>query len=149
MTFIVLVLAEKENPFFCVDMQVSELPLLVSWLYLIEWKSLSYAWLFATPWTARVLCPGNSPGQNTGVGSRSLLQRLFLTQRSNPGLLHCRQIFHHLSYLLLINFLYKSKVVLGFPRSTSGKELACQGRRQKRSLSREDLSGESHGQRSP
>ena len=28
----------------------------------------------------------------------SLLQRIFLTQVSNPGLLHCRQIFYHLSY---------------------------------------------------
>ena len=36
--------------------------------------------------------PWNSPGQNTGVGSLSLLQGIFPTQRSNPGLLHCRQI---------------------------------------------------------
>ena len=32
----------------------------------------------------------NSPGQNTGVGSCSLLQWIFPTQGSNPGLLHCR-----------------------------------------------------------
>ena len=32
--------------------------------------------------------PRNSPGQNTGVGSLSLLQGIFLTQGSNPGLLH-------------------------------------------------------------
>ena len=33
------------------------------------------------------LCsPWNSPGQNTGVGSRSLLQGIFPTQESNPGL---------------------------------------------------------------
>ena len=31
--------------------------------------------------------PWNSPGQNTGVGSLSLLQGIFLTQGSNPGLL--------------------------------------------------------------
>ena len=31
----------------------------------------------------------NSPGQNTGVGSCSLLQGIFQTQGSNPGLLHC------------------------------------------------------------
>ena len=30
--------------------------------------------------------PWNSPGQNTGVGSLSLLQGIFLTQGSNPGL---------------------------------------------------------------
>ena len=43
--------------------------------------------------SARLLCPWNSPGQNTGVGSHSLLQGIFLTQGSNLGLLHCRQIF--------------------------------------------------------
>ena len=33
----------------------------------------------------------NSPDQNTGVGSQSLLQGIFPTQGSNPGLPHCRQ----------------------------------------------------------
>ena len=33
----------------------------------------------------------DSPGRNTGVGCRFLLQRIFPTQGSNPGLLHCRQ----------------------------------------------------------
>ena len=42
--------------------------------------------------------PWNSVGQNTGVGSRSLLQGIFLTQGSNPGLPHCRQILYHLSH---------------------------------------------------
>ena len=37
-------------------------------------------------------------GQNTGVGSRSLLQRIFPTQGSNPGLPHCRWILYQLSY---------------------------------------------------
>ena len=32
-------------------------------------------------------------------GSHSLLQGAFPTQGSNPGLLHCRQIFYHLSHL--------------------------------------------------
>ena len=40
----------------------------------------------------------NSPGQNTGVGSCSLLQGIFPTQRLNPGLLHCRQILYQLSH---------------------------------------------------
>ena len=43
--------------------------------------------------------PWNSPGQNTGAGCRSLLQGIFPTQRLNPGLLHCRQILYHLSYM--------------------------------------------------
>ena len=36
--------------------------------------------------------------QNTGAGSHSLLQGIFLTQESNLGLLHCTQILYHLSY---------------------------------------------------
>ena len=36
--------------------------------------------------------------KNTGVGSLSLLQGIFLTQESNQGLLHCRQILYQLSY---------------------------------------------------
>ena len=43
-------------------------------------------------------CPWNSPGQNTGVGSLFLLQGIFPTQGSNPGLSHCRQIFYQLSH---------------------------------------------------
>ena len=42
--------------------------------------------------------PWNSLGQNTGVGCLSLLQEIFPTQGSNPGLLHCRQILYQLSY---------------------------------------------------
>ena len=42
--------------------------------------------------------PWNSPGQKAGVGSHSLLQGLFPTQGSNPGLPHCRWILYHLSY---------------------------------------------------
>ena len=42
--------------------------------------------------------PWNSPGQNTGVGSLSLLQGIFPTHGSNPGLLHWRQILYQLSH---------------------------------------------------
>ena len=42
--------------------------------------------------------PQNSPGQNTGAGCRFLLQGIFLTQGSNPGLLNRRQILNHLSH---------------------------------------------------
>ena len=42
--------------------------------------------------------PLNSPGQNTGVGSLSLLQGIFRTQGLSPGLPHCRQILYQLSY---------------------------------------------------
>ena len=36
--------------------------------------------------------------RNTGMGSLSLLQQIFLTQESNRGLLHCRGILYQLSY---------------------------------------------------
>ena len=42
--------------------------------------------------------PWNSLGQNTGVGSITLLQGIFPTQGLNPGLLHCKKILYHLSY---------------------------------------------------
>ena len=42
--------------------------------------------------------PWNSPGQNTGVGSLFLLQGIFPTQGSNPGLLHCRWILYQLNH---------------------------------------------------
>ena len=40
--------------------------------------------------------PWSSPGQNTAVGSHSLLQGIFPNQGSNPGLLHCRWILYQL-----------------------------------------------------
>ena len=42
--------------------------------------------------------PWNSPGQNIGVGSISLLQGIFPTQGLDPGLPHCRQILYQLSH---------------------------------------------------
>ena len=48
-------------------------------------------------WLHGLYSPWNSPGQNTGMGSLSLLQ-IFPTQWSNPGLPHCRQILYQLSH---------------------------------------------------
>ena len=42
--------------------------------------------------------PRNSPGQNTGMDSLSLLQGIFPTLGSNPGLPHCRRILYQLSH---------------------------------------------------
>ena len=42
---------------------------------------------------AKLLCPGNPPGKNTGVGSHCLLRGIFPTQGSNPSLPHCRWFF--------------------------------------------------------
>ena len=41
---------------------------------------------------------GDSPGKDTGVGGHALLQGIFPTQGSNPGLPHCRQILYQHSY---------------------------------------------------
>ena len=41
---------------------------------------------------------GDSPGKNTGVGCHALLQGIFPTQGSNPGVPHCRCIIYHLSH---------------------------------------------------
>ena len=47
------------------------------------------------PWTVACQAPS---GKNTGVGCHFLLQGIFPTQGSNPGLLPCRQILYHLSF---------------------------------------------------
>ena len=57
--------------------------------------------LFATLWTV-ALCPWDSPGKNTGVGCRALLQGILSTQGSNPGLLNLLQllqVLYHQSHL--------------------------------------------------
>ena len=38
--------------------------------------------------------------KNTGFGSLSIVQWIFLTQKLNWGLLHCRQILYQLSYVV-------------------------------------------------
>ena len=65
----------------------------------------SYVQVFVTLW---ILCPWNSPGKDTGVGSSSLLHGIFLTQGSNLGLLPCRQILYHLRHLGSLVILVKS-----------------------------------------
>ena len=57
--------------------------------------------------------PWSSPGQNTGVGSLSLLEGIFPTQGWNPGLPHCRWILYQLSHK-------------GSPTSRSKALLTCQ-----------------------
>ena len=41
---------------------------------------------------------GDSSGKNARMGCQALLLGIFLTQGSNPGLTHCRQILCHLSH---------------------------------------------------
>ena len=96
------------------------------WKWKVKVKSLGCVLLLATPWTAAYQPPPpmgfsrqeywsgvplpsplkilvlysswNSPGQNTGVGSLSLLQEIYPTQGSNAGFPHCGQILYQLSH---------------------------------------------------
>ena len=60
----------------------------------------------------------DAPGKNTGVGYHALLQGLFLTQGSNPGLPNCRQILYQLSYQGNPYWTY-SRVILGLKSKDS------------------------------
>ena len=65
------------------------------------------------PWSPVLqadLLPSEPPGKpkNTGVGSLSLLQGILLTKEPNPGLLHCRQILHQLSYQESPTYVYQA-----------------------------------------
>ena len=65
---------------------------------LIKSESESHSVMSDSLWPHELYSPWNSPGQNTGMGNLSLLQGIFPTQGSNPGLLHCRQILYQLSH---------------------------------------------------
>ena len=73
-----------------------------SWDYkcndMIMCKSESFSALSDSLGPHWLYSPRNSSGQNTGVSSLSLLQKIFLTQVSNPSLSHCRQILYQLSH---------------------------------------------------
>ena len=71
---------------------------LVMKLKVKESESEGHSVVSDSVWPHGLYSPWNSPGQNTGVCSLSLLQGLFPTQVSNPGLAHCRQILYQLSH---------------------------------------------------
>ena len=52
---------------------------------------------------------GDSPGKNTGVACGALLQGIFPTQGSNPGLPHCRQSLYCLSHREALMQVYYQK----------------------------------------
>ena len=62
-------------------------PMLYFWSYLVSESCLTLLQPHGL-YPASLLCPWNFSGQNTGVGCHFLLQRIFSTQGSNPGLLH-------------------------------------------------------------
>ena len=63
----------------------------------VKW-SASHSVVSDSLWSHGLYSLWNSPGQNTGVGSLSLLQGIFPTQGSNSRLLHCRWILYQLSH---------------------------------------------------
>ena len=67
-------------------------------IYFCFSESESHSVVSNSLWPHGLYSPWNSPGQNTGVGSLSLLQGIFPTQGSNPSLPHCGQILYHLSH---------------------------------------------------
>ena len=76
----------------------SRLPCLVCLGLKAKVKLLSHVQFSVIPWTARLLCIWDFPGKSTRVGCHFLLQGIFPTQGSNPGLLYCRQTLYHLSH---------------------------------------------------
>ena len=64
----------------------------------IDWRLINQFWWSHGLHPARLFCPWNSPGKNTGVGCHAHLQGIFPTQGSNLGLPHCRQIPSCLSH---------------------------------------------------
>ena len=77
-----------ESPLDCKEIKIAN-PEGVS-----ESHSVVFDWL----WSLSLYSPWNSPGQNTELGSLSLLQGIFPTQGSNPGILSCRWILYQLSH---------------------------------------------------
>ena len=86
----------------------------------------------------RLLHPWDFLGKSTRVGCHFLLQGIFLTQGSNPGLPLCRQTLYHLSHqgrrprfnscvrkIRWRRDRLPTPVFLGFPRGSAGKESAC------------------------
>ena len=75
---------------------------------------------------ARLLCPWNSPGRSTKVGNHSLLQGIFPTWGSNPGLLQCRQIHLTGKYINLdVEKILNLKVVSYIVRITYSDVCYC------------------------
>ena len=81
-------------------------PLFAVCLLYMDFIMLKYVHSMPTLWHTQsclTLCDPmdcsswSSPSQHTGVDSLSLLQGIFLTQESNPGLVHCRRTLYQLS----------------------------------------------------
>ena len=65
---------------------------------ILEWVKWSESRSADSLWHHGLYSLWNSPGQNIGIGSFPLLQGIFPTQGSNPGLPHCWRILYQLSH---------------------------------------------------
>ena len=94
--------------------------------------------ILCDPMDTRLLHPWDFLGKSTRVGCHFLLQGIFLTQGSNPGLPLCRQTLYRLSHqgrrprfnscvrkIRWRRDRLPTPVFLGFPRGSAGKESAC------------------------
>ena len=70
-----------------------------------NWKKIkrsgeteSHSVVSDTLWCHGLYSPWTSPGKNAGMGSLSLIQGIFPTKGSNPGIPHCRRILYQLSH---------------------------------------------------
>ena len=87
----------------CLFLQISQWH--VHWVisargYMCRAQSFSCVWLFATPWTVACQVPLSMgfSRQEDWCGFPALLQGIFPTRRSNPGLPHCRWILYQVSH---------------------------------------------------
>ena len=95
---------------------------------ILEWAAIPFSressqprdWIQVSCMAGEFL-PTEPPGKpkNTGVGSLSLLQRIFLTQESDWGLLRCRQFFFFF-FFLFVCFFFNQLSYQGNPCPWSG-----------------------------
>ena len=71
----------------------------------LDCESESCSVLSDSLWPHGLQSPWNSPDQNTGVGSLSLLQGIFPTPGWNLGLPHCRHILYQLSHNVFLSWI--------------------------------------------
>ena len=98
-------------------------------------ESESHSVMSNSLWPHRLYTPWNSPGQNTRLGSLSLLRGIFPTQGLNTGIPQCRQILYQLSHkgrpgvLEWVAYLFSSKS--SRPRWLSWQRIRLQSGRPK------------------
>ena len=76
------------SPFFCSFLKVFYFFLIDQYAWMLNHSVVSDSLGPQGLQPTRLLCPRNFPDKNTGVGCHFLLQGIFLTEESNPNLLH-------------------------------------------------------------